>query len=290
MRVRLLLAALVLFACHPGTPVSPVPAASAAELRFTDPDAAWLFSVAERRGVATGWPRVGPEVLGNWIESRWCNAAVEARRCATGDFGEGRLGGAAWLSLAALHYPPRHPEAFGAVYDAADFTGDGWGVRLSWVVNGAGVATSGLRVRFWRPGAEGAPTVELGSWSLPVADSVVTLAPAGPPAAAGGLRRQELAALARSPEALRTTALSRLDALAAEVERALDAGEVVKKQPGPPVPAPRAPLSVPVPLDDDEIEAAEADARARLDAVKALVSAEAEALHAALLRVVPDGV
>ena len=119
---------------------------------------------------------------------------------------------------------------------------------------------------------------------------MVTLAPAGPPAAAGALRRQELAALARSPESLRSTALARLDALGAEVERALNAGEVVKKLPGPPVPAPRAPISVPTPLDDDEIEAAEADARQRLDAVRALVTAEAEALHAALLRVLPEGV
>lgn len=257
--------------------IVPLPA-----LRFADAAEGARFSrlhacFAGRAG--EGWRRYPLRRIGNFVQQDWCRGD-HSLHCAGGGFRSEP--GDEWFELFTLHYDREWPAVFGLGVSAGRLPrADGWGVSFAYSRGGGRIVGDDLGVSFSRVAAGAiAQAVHLGD------GYVFTVEETRIEVAAPGGADAELARLIASPESLRETGLARFDALAAEVERRVTAGEARKcvygeyKNDGIP------PVCTPTPLDAAETAAALGEAREEIAGRRAAIERHAPEFHAQLVALV----
>jgi hypothetical protein len=265
-------------------PAAPEPA----PLAFEDPHHRALFERLAAHAATVGEHGTGRRTLGNWVEERWCNAAVDPQLCDSGAIANETVPGARWAGIATFGYPDRFPRVFGVLYEAGDLAAEGtWGASLRLAVGGGSIVSSSLELSFHPLPLGSRPPVRLGGWDHRVADTTFRLSRGATAAESDAALEAELRELARSPEAFVARVTTRLDALLAEVRRGVNAGEARRDVLRAVEPPPRPPLAVPTPLTAAEQAEALALAERELDGVKARVRAEGAGMYEALKRLLP---
>ncbi len=245
---------------------------------------------ADLAAAHASWRHLPLRPIGNFLTERWCSPVVPERDCLVGRAADGTERGRAWAELSALHYPADLPQAFGMSLHTGAIPEEGaWGARLSLVQDGRRILGGGLQITLLHlsDGADGAvEELHLGSsLSWDVADSHLSVDDPG------GTDDDALLALlkrmADSPDALAKIGTAQLDALQAEVLRALAAGEVQRCEYGPYEGRGIPPECTLVPLSDEQRAEEEARVTDTLGHQRTLLQQRAAAAHAALVAVVP---
>ncbi|MEZ4475034.1 MAG: hypothetical protein R3F60_30430 [bacterium] len=258
--------------------VTPEPAEVATLLRALE---AGLESLDGGFAHGTPWTQVG-----NFYQRRWCRGAGARDDCQIAS-GTADLRDQHAVELYTLFYDQDWPRTFGIGLNALRVpAGPGLGVSV-WLSEGGQriVGTgSGVTLR-WYPAPTGAADVEVSvgsEASYRIGETTLRVAAAGTPLAV--LRR-----LMVSPAALRDEGRTQLAALAAEVDRALKAGEVQRCEYGPYHGDGIPPVCTPRPLTAAEQEAERATFKAWLAARLALLEARAEDAWKLAMMTVPVG-
>lgn len=203
------------------------------------------------------WRHYPLRKIGNFVREDWCRGQHD-RNCAGGSFRSDR--GDEWSAVYTLYYDKDWPQVFGLGVSAGRLPRDGeWGVSFSYTANGARIIGEGVAISFHRfAGEEVVWRVDLGnSYVYEVEEARIEVR-------APGTQDEELARLIASPDSLRDTAVTRLDALLAETERQIAEGAVKKCVYGPYEGNGIPPACMLTPLTAEESAAALAKARAEL--------------------------
>jgi hypothetical protein len=266
-------------------------------LRFEDDlTRARFFALHEWSVIAAPppWRHQAAEVIGNFVRERWCAPAVPLPACEGGAAAQGETAGTAWYELSTLHYEREWPSVWGLVWSAGRLPEDAeWGMSVHLSLGGRGVIGDGLHVTAQRL-ADGrvVEKVELGAvQEVAVEETRFTAMPPGPGdgSAEAYVRvlEAELRRLLASPESLRETVVSRLEALRAEVERGMAAHEARRCEYGEPPGDGVPPACTPAPLGPEEEAAALERARAEIDRRRGHVEARAAVFHRLLAELAP---
>lgn len=233
------------------------------------------------------WRHKPLEIIGNFIEERWCGPTVSEPACEGGAVVNETARGTAWRTISTLHYSQDWPAVFGLHLSLGDVPQRGagdLGVRFFLAENGAGIIGTGMSVSFVLLGAdEKVPEVlTLGATQAYQSSTMNELQVEAP-----GSWQEELRRLTASPASLRETALVRLAALEARVKKAFAVGEIQGYDEGPYKGDGIPPLRLPRPLRPDERAAEEKRAAIELGRRRAFVEKHFAAMHARLSQVVP---
>jgi hypothetical protein len=251
-----------------------------ASLRFRDAAERTRFDRVRgcfaARGAGEGWRHYPLRKLGNFVQEDWCRGE-RSKNCAGGSFRGER--GDEWYEVFTLHYERDWPEVFSLGVGAGRLPREGeWGVSFSYTANGGTIVGPGFGVSFHRfEGEEIAWALHLGhAYVYEVEETRIEVR-------APGSQDDELALLVRSPQSLRDTALARLSALSAEVERQISAGLVRKCVYGPYEGNGVPPVCAPTPLSAEDTAAALERARGELAARQAAVNQRSQEFHGLLV-------
>jgi len=195
-------------------------------LRFVDDTNGARFhrlrACFDRDAAGDDWSRYPLRKIGNFIEQDWCRGAGSHHGCAGGNFRESR--DVDWRTLHTLHYDSSWPDVFGLGVGAGHLPAAGdWGVSFAYYADGGGITGSSTHLDLHRMGATRVEdSIHLGDgYGYDVEEARLSVG-------APGTQDEVLARLFASPESLRDEGIARYEALLAEVERALAAGEVSK--------------------------------------------------------------
>lgn len=258
--------------------------------------ALWTAARAHWTARASGWSYTPPRKAGGQLQERWCAPAVPADACRTGRVATQPQPGWSYATLSQYFYGDTFPAVFGFSMEAGQLPADGtWGAQLTISLRGRKIGGSsfGIALRRVRDG-QLADRVTLGD-TLSYKVGETTFKVGGPPAGADDEARAlaveaELARYLSSPDGFKAHALAQLDALLAEVERGIEAHEARKGVQGEYKGGGVPPEITLVPLDAVEETTALSKAVAELGATRALIEADAPAMHAAIAALAPASI
>ena len=257
-----------------------------ARMRFTRAEDgalhAALRSWMEAR--SPGYRHLPPRERGSFFGESWCSPAVVEWKCTGGAVVNDTAPGTAWRSLDTLHYSSSWPEVFGVVASIGDFpVGSDLGVAFSLAVHGASIVGDGMSLAFTRRAADGSgERVVAGErYTLVLVDrqEVVLEAPGG--------WREEFGRLALSPDSLRRTFGSRLDALEKRALASLADGTILGFDDGPYLGRGIPPVRGRRPLREDERVREAAAVRTEIARRRTFVEANAGGIHSLLVGALP---
>ncbi len=222
---------------------------------------------------------------GNFFRARWCRGAGARPDCQIAS-GSARRRDQHALELTTLFYPQGFPQVFGMGLNALQTpTRTGWGMSLSFAVEGKRVVGSGLSLkfdRFDRPKGSPALSVQLGSTlSHQVAASELRVNAKEAPLAL-------LLVLTESPESLRDRGLAQRAELRRDIAAALAEGRVHTCDYAPYRGDGRPPECTERPLTPAEQTAQGERAERRFAAEEAALKREYRAMFAAMAAALPS--
>lgn len=272
-------------------PATPAPALALADLRFDDPATAarhqQLLSLAQERGAT--WTHVPLERGGSFVRESWCRGGGA---CNPSKLVQDSPWGAAWLNVSTLAYGNTFPEVFGLNFNAGQLDGE-WGARISLSLHGRTITGSHYTAVFYEPGEpSGIERLRLSDHvSTTVADTELQWSlpgTKGDDADAAAVVDATVAQILASPDGLRTVGLTMIDGVHAARSELLASGgayrceyDLSQSENGKPPPCERIPLSA----EEHAAWAARIDEEAQTG--RALLGEHGEALHAALVAVLP---
>lgn len=271
---------LVLHGCSLEGPMTQRPAhaqsISRKGLSFSNSDTERRFDAlaAHVAATTTGWRLRELRLVGNFVTQRWCSPDLPESIC---DGGAAPRDTGAWISLSTLHHPGDWPQVFGLVYQGWSMPDEHGRVMVRLAEDTGSVTNDELSILVQSEDA----TLDLGTLvSHEVHDTTFSVRINKAPHA---LAREVLA----SPEALRAHGEQQLDALLAEVERGINAGEARKAVFGEYKGGGIPPEKTRVPLSEAEQAEALSQARAAIAADKARWKALAGWVHTEAAALLP---
>lgn len=272
-------------------PATPAAALSLADLRFDDPTTAarhqQLRALAQERGAT--WTHVPLKRGGSFVRESWCRGSGA---CNPSKLVQDAPWDAAWINLNTMAYGNKFPEVFGLAFSAGRLDGE-WGARISLSLHGRKINGSHYTAVFYEPGEpSGVERLRISDHvSTKVADTELQWSlpgTKGEDADAAAVVDATVAQVLASPDGLRTVGLTMIDGVHAARSELLASGgayrceyDLSQSVDGTPPPCERIPLSA----EEHAAWGARIDEEARV--ARALLGVHGEALHAALVTVLP---